>query len=61
MYQWIEHEMAVLRMQRGWFKEEMLARKKAFSMAVTALSGLEAGGGRMNARKAQIRHHASFR
>ena len=40
MYERIEHETAVLMMQLGRFKEEVLARKKAFSIIVTALRGL---------------------
>ena len=39
VYEWIEHGMAVLTKQRGRFKEEVLARKKAFSIIVTALRG----------------------
>ena len=37
MYEWIEHGMAVLTVQRGRLKEEVLARKKAFSIIVMAL------------------------
>ena len=40
VYEWIEHGMAVLPVQRGRFKEEVLARKKAFSIIVTDLRGL---------------------
>ena len=39
VYDWIEHGMAVLTKQRGRFKEEVLARKKAFSIIVTTLRG----------------------
>ena len=38
--EWTEHGTAVLTVQRGRFKKEVLARKKAFSIIVTALSGL---------------------
>ena len=40
VYEWIEHGTAVLTVQWGRFKEEVLARKKAFSIIVTALRGL---------------------